>query len=228
MGVHALEVGLKQHAAPGVEEPAQVREHLCDGGARVAARVARAGTHGRLHHELRGRMAREKLLERRGGVRAGLHEAAGHHRQAGTCELEQVVLVGVPAHHGRRIQQHGERFLEALGVVPGGAQQCRIEARPIDLRLVPVDDLGVGACGAERRQQRGHVIVETARGARAHQGNRRPHSLIPAPRFISATATANSAAAAAAISVKAMPILTSDTPRKPKRNAFTMCRMGLM
>src|SRR5207248_3100995 len=120
----------------------------------------------------------------------------------GTRELEQVVLVGVPAHHGRRIQQHGEggnpldpgeKFAQALGVVPGGAQQRRIEARPIGLGLVPVDDLGVDACGAERRQQRRHVRVETARGARAHQGDRYPHSLIPAPRFISATATANSA-----------------------------------
>src|SRR5439155_21170015 len=122
----------------------------------------------------------------------------------------------------------GEKFAQTLGVVPGRAQQRRIEARPVRRLLVPVDDLGLRACGAERRQERRHVIVETARGARAHQRNRPPHSLIPVPRFISATASANSAAAAAAISAKATPILTSDTPRNPKRNAFTMCRMGLI
>ena len=158
------------------------------------------------------------------GISAGLGKVGRHHRQPGARQVPQVVLVGVPAHHRRRIQQlrargralhPGEELRQPLGVVPRRAQQRQVEALPLDLRVVPVGDLGRGAGGSERREQRRHVLIQAARRARAHQRDGGAHSRVPVPRFMRPTATANSTTAAPVMSAKAAPTSTSETPRKP-------------
>lgn len=63
--IDALLVGLQHYAAPRLEQRRDVRQDLCARSARVAARVARAGTDRRLHHQLRAILAGKKLIQRR-------------------------------------------------------------------------------------------------------------------------------------------------------------------
>ena len=191
---------------------------------RVAPRIARACAHGRLHHQFGAVVAGEEVRECGLRIHARFDELAGNDRHAEARQVLQVVLVGIPAHHRWRVHQARDRggashpleeLADALGVVPRRAQQRHVEARPVDLRVIPHRHLRLRAGGREGGHQRRQVLIEITRTARAHQRDARAQSRIPVPRFMRATQVANSSAAAAVMSAKAPPTCTSDTPRKP-------------
>src|ERR1700730_16473174 len=172
-----------------------------------------------------------------------------HYRHPSLAELGEIMLVRVPSNERRRIQDVGQlrsllhpyqKFRHALGVVPRRTQQGDIERRPVNLGIIPLGYLYVAASFLQRHMKRRLLLIQTTRRPSGDQSNiqcrhysdptlsalARTHSLVPEPRSIRNTAVANMATTAMIISAKATPTLTSEVPRKPYRNAFTMYRIG--
>src|SRR6185437_290897 len=143
---------LKQVIAGG-----QFRHRLLERGIarRAAHRAPRTATDAGLDHHVAVRMLRQGLSQ----IGVG-NEAGGNDRHAQRLQLFQVALVAVPAQQGAVVDRgHAQRVepvqpvLElriVLEVVPHGADQHGVVARPVHGGVVPHAGRGVHAEACER------------------------------------------------------------------------------
>ncbi len=192
-------------------------------------RIAGPSPDRRLHDQLSLRMRIQEALQRGGRIIPRLNKRARHHRRPASREISKVVFVGIPTNERQRVQNMsdlrspfhpGEKLTDALAVIPGRPQQSHVERPPINLGVVPLGNLHLTPGLLEGKVQRRLILIQPARRSRGYQHNLQ--SRVPAPRFISITATINITTTAAAMSPKAIPTFTSEVPRNPYRNAFTM------
>src|SRR4051812_4477922 len=204
-------------------------------GTPMTLRIPGSGSDGRLHNQLGGlRMHLEKPTQHGGWVVSRLNEGAGHDGCAGSRQVSQVMLVCIPTDQRQGIQHLGElgspfnpgnELRYALGIIPGRAQESGIKRAPIHLGVVPLGDLHLAPGLLQGHVERRLIFIQPARRTGGYQPNLQLtilQSRVPEPRFISITATINITTTAAVMRPKAIPTLTSEVPRNPYRNAFTI------
>ena len=168
--IHRVQIRLHHHAAPRVEQPADViggRERLI---VAVTLGIARTGAHSGLDHDLRRiRVLGKTGLQRRQRLRVHFHETGRHHRNAGGVQIVQIMLVDIPAQDRQRIEQSTDAVDtfapvqergQPLDIIPGGTQYYRVVTPPGHGEIVPGADLGAQTQTLARRQQQGHVVIE--------------------------------------------------------------------
>ena len=81
-------------------------------------------------------------------------------------KVAQVTFVCIPREHGCRVGQTRdarcpfEEFSSASGIVPAGAHDDKVEARPVDVRIVPDRRRRLDSTRSERRYEPPRVRVE--------------------------------------------------------------------
>ena len=110
----------------------------------------------------------EKFPQRGDSVCTRFDKNTGHDGYARPCQFRQIVFIHIPTHYRLGIEeprlrggaiQPLQKFRQAGGVIPGGAQQREFEPRPIHAVIIPIDDLGCLTALGKRGQQWWQIFI---------------------------------------------------------------------